>query len=262
MPDLTNELDDLINSFAEADRPAARDLYTRNQAAASLAASQSTVYKAFVDGDPARMAAATAAAVPAAVAPPVAAAPPAAVAPPAPVGVTLDQLTTLLNERLASTYTSPAFLTAVEARAKEIADQQITASRPALIGQGAEIADQLYSIRSSHSREFSEELDSAKFKEFFVANGAKFANSLTDAYDSFVGEKRVEARIKRGVEEGLAARETSAVPGSSLPGQSNPSPLSRFVDFNTQITKPAATPTADVDKAAQAFSQMHGGWAN
>jgi len=258
MPDLS-ELDDLINSFAEGDRQAARDLLTRNQSAQSLLATQHTVYRAFVDGDPARIAAA--------VPPPAAAAPPATVTPPAvtapatqSVGLTLDQVSTLLNERLASVYKAPEFLTAVEARAKEIATAALTAERPNLIGQGAEIADQLYSIRSSHSREFSEELDSAKFKEFFMANGAKFANSLTAAYDSFVSEKRIEARIKAGVEAGLAARETSAVPGTSLPGGT--SPLSGFIDFNVKKTTPAATLSEDVNKAAQEFSAMRANWTN
>lgn len=244
------ELDELLNSFAEADRASAREMLTRNPSAAALLASQNTVYKAFVDGDPVKLqtAAAAASVTPAAAAP-------AAVSSPAMID--LAALDARLSSFKTDMFKSPEFTSAVEERAKQIAEQALNTARPQFIGQGAELADEIASIRESHRAEFNEPLDSAKFKEFFAANGARYGNKLTDCYSGFVQEKRIEARIKKGVDEGLAAQATSNVPGSSLPASDTP--LRNFIDFNVKQSG-SKTPGADADEAAKAFAAMRGNW--
>ena len=107
MPDITNELDDLLNTLAETDRPAMRDLLTRNPNAASVLVSQKTVYDAFVGGDPVKMAAAAASGTTTTTptTPTTPATPPSAS--PQSIGLGLDQISALLNERIKSVYTSP-----------------------------------------------------------------------------------------------------------------------------------------------------------
>jgi hypothetical protein len=269
MADLTNELDDILNSFSEADRPAMREMLTRNPAATSTLTSRETVYKAFVDGDPAKIQQAQAEAAAAAARAAASATgtnspatnpnPPAS--PTSAVSLGLDQINALLNERVKSFTTSPEFQSAVDARAKEIADQQLKAERANIIGAGAEISDTISSIRESHLREFNEPLDSVKFREYYAAEGPKHGNRLQETYDAFVNEKRIEKRIADGVKAGLEAQATAAVPGSAVPGVGNPM-APNFVDFNVRKIDPNATvtPSADADKAVQAFAQMRGGW--
>jgi hypothetical protein len=257
---ISTELDELINSFSESDRETARALLERNASVQSRLASRETVYRAFVDGDPAAVTAA--AQQQQAITPAVAAQPISASAAPSPASITLDQITTLLNERIRGVYSAPEFTSAVESRAQAIATSALAAERASLIGQGAEIADQLYSIRASHSREFGEELDSAAFKTFFQSSGTRYGNQLQPAYDAFVGEKRIAKREADAFARGQAAAATTNVPGSTLTATGpNSSPLSAFIDHNVRTITPNATaPSADADKAAQAFSAMRSQW--
>ena len=252
MPEITNELDDILNSFSEADRPAMREALARNPNAQTLLTSREIVYKAFVDGDPVMMAAATATAVPAAV---------ATVAPPPTIGIGLDQINALLNERVNSIYSSPQFTSAVDTLAEKKAQALFAVERTQIIGRGAAIADEIYTIRATHSREFGEELDRATFEAYYAAEGSKHGNLLTDTYNAFVGEKRIAKRIAEGVQAGLAAQATAIVPGSAVPGVGNPM-APNFVDFNVKTISPnaVAVPSADADKAAQAFASMRQGW--
>jgi len=264
MPDLDNSLDDLLNTFAEADRPAARDLITRNAAAQSHLTSRETVYRAFVDNDPVKLQQAAAGAAGSQNPPVVAAQPnPANPAnPPAsPLSVSLDQVSALFNEKVKSVYTSPEFTAAVETLAEKKAQAKFEAERANVIGAGAEISDTISSIRENHLREFNEPLDSAKFREYYAAEGPKHGNRLLDTYNAYVSEKRTEKKIADGIAAGLAAQATASVPGSAVPGVGNPL-APNFVDHNMKVISPAGTaaPSADADKAAQAFAQMRQGW--
>src|ERR1700690_866193 len=138
--DIDTELSDLLNTVAEADRPAMREMLTRNPSAATMLTSRETVYKAFVDGDPVKLAAATALANPANPNP--ANPNPANPNSPAnqPIGLCLYQINTLLDAKVNAIYTSPQFGTAVETRAKEIAKTMFEAERANIIGRSAEIS--------------------------------------------------------------------------------------------------------------------------
>lgn len=264
MPDLDSSLDELLNSFAEADRSVARDLLTRNANAATLLTSQKTVYDAFVGGDPAAMARAAASSTnpnPNLVANSNPANPNPANPNPASLGLTLDQVNALLGEKVKSIYTSPEFLAAVNTRAEEVAKTKFEAERANVIGRSAEISDTITSIRETHLREFGEPLDSAAFKTFYAAEGPKYGNDLLGSYNAFVAKKREDKRVADGIKAGLEAAATSSVPGSAVPGVSNPM-APNFVDFNVKRIDPNATvvPSADADAAAKAFSSMRTGW--
>jgi hypothetical protein len=268
MPDpITTELDDLLATFSEADRGPMREMLTRNPSAASVLASQKTVYDAFIGGDEAKMRAAAAAATtttPAATATTTTTTPPAATTPANqtnPIGLGLDQINALLNERVNSIYTSPQFTAAVETLAEKKAQAKFESERAAVIGRSAEISDTITSIRESHLREFNEPLDSAAFKTFYAAEGPKYGNDLQGSYNAYVSEKRTAKKIADGIKAGLEAAATNSVPGTAVPGVGNPM-APNFVEFNSRIVTPAAsaTPAADVDKAAQAFASMQRGW--
>jgi hypothetical protein len=243
------ELDELLNSFAEADRPAMRDALTRNPNAATLLTSQHTVYKAFVDGDPVRLQSAATSVTPPAVTAPVVSAPA--------LGIDLAALDARLDGFRKSMFESPEFGTAVETRAKQIAEQALATARPQLIGQGAELADEIASIRENHRAEFNEPLDSAAFKTFFQANAAQYGNKLSAAYAAFVADKRLEKIKADSFAAGQAAAATNNVPGTSLPASD--SPLAGFIDYNVKQSGGKA-PTADANDAAKAFQAMRGNW--
>lgn len=247
------ELDELLATFAEADRPAAREMLTRNPNASSRLKTQETVYKAFVDGDPVALATAAAAAgtPPAVVQPPPASTPA--------LGIDLAALDARLDGFRKNMFESPEFTTAVETRAKAIADAQIAAVTPNLIGRGAKIADTIATIRESHIKEFGEPLDSAKFEEFYAKDGAMYGNDLVKSHAAFVMQKRTDKQIADGIAAGLAARATNDVPGTSLPASD--SPLSGFIDYNVKKNGGTA-PSANADDAAKAFAAMRGGWTN
>lgn len=265
MPDLiSTELDDILDSFAETDRPAMREMLTRNPSAASVLTSQKTVYDAFVGGDQAKLAAAAAAAVatPGTVTPPASSTtPPASTTNPANIGLGLDQITALLNERVKGVYSSPEFISAVEALAEKKAQAKFESERANVIGRSAEISDTITVIRETHLREFNEPLDSTAFKTYFAAEGPKYGNDLLGTYNAYVAKKREDKRVADGIAAGLAAAATSAVPGSAVPGVGN-AMAPNFVDFNVKRIDPNATvvPSADADKAAQAFATMQTGW--
>lgn len=261
-----SELDDLINSFAEADRPATRELLTRNPAAATLLSAHRTVYDAFVGGEPGRIAAVIPPAAAPAVAPAAAAAAaatPVAAAPVAPQTLTigLDQLNAMLDARDQRILASPAFTTAVEARAKDIATSTLAAARPEIVGQAFGLSDEASRIRDAHYREFGEELDRTKFDAFFLSDGSKYGNRISDTYNAWIQQRRIDKQIADGIAAGLVAQQTSQVPATTLPTANNPQ-APNFIEHNMRTIGQTVTPSADVDKAAQAFSSMQRGWAN
>jgi hypothetical protein len=235
------ELDDLVNSFSEANRAKVRELLAADQSAQAALTNRETVFKAFTTGDLESLPK------------PAVAAPPAA----AP-SVDLAALETRLNERFSGLFKAPEFQAAVDARAKELADEAVKAARPQLIGQGAELADTIASIRESHLQEFGERLDSAAFKKYFADNATKFAGDLQSGYDAYVGEKRVQKKIADAVAADRATRATNQVPGSALP--ESDSVGGAMLRHNMERTGGKVDSAQDADAAARAFSAMRSGW--
>ncbi len=233
------ELDGLFADFAEADRATVKALLEKNPAAAAKLTQRETVYTAFVDGDTTKLATLTA---------------PAAVTTTTTPAVDLADLDRRLDERMAKVYDDPRFDTAVERRAKVLAEEAIKASRASIIGAGAEVADQIYQIRSTHKTEFGTELDRSKFDPFFTENAAKYGHNLLLAYNAFVEADRTQKKIDDGIKAGLAAQQTRDVPGVSQPGAGTPAGM--FIKSNPMNTGVGAARGDALDAAAAAFRSL------
>ena len=266
MPDLGTELESLLATFAEADRPAMREALTRNPAAVSHLQSRETVYSAFVDGDPARIQQVTQQSQQQ---PPIVQQQQQPTQPvqqqqqQQPLSLGLDQISALLDARVQKVYTSPEFTAAVDSLAEKKAQTLFETNRATIIGASAELAAQISSLYDAHRAEFGEALDKAKFEEYYKTEGPKHGNRLQETYDAYVSQRRIDKKIADGIAAGLAAQATSNVPGASVPTTNNPM-APNFVDHNLKVITPAgqAQPASsvDVDKAAQAFAQMRSGW--
>jgi hypothetical protein len=232
------ELDQLFNDLADADKTAMKGILERNASAAQRLSQRETVYTAFVDGDVAKLATLTATPPPAASSP----------------AVDLDALNRSLDDRFGKIFEDPRFNTAVEARAKTIAEGLVKAGIETAVGRSVNVADDIFTIRASHREEFGETLDRKPFEDFFVANAAKFGNSLTLAYDAYVADKRTQKKIDAGIAAGLAARNTTDVPGVSQPGASSPAGM--FMKANPMNSTTQAARGDALDQAAAAFRSL------
>jgi hypothetical protein len=234
------ELDQLFNDMTDADKTAMKGILERNAAAAQRLTQRETVYTAFVDGDTAALATLTTPKVVPTVT--------------SPASVDLDALNRSLDARFDKIYEDPRFNTAVEARAKTIAEGLVAKGIETAVGRSVNVADDIFTIRASHREEFGEVLDRKPFEDFFVANAAKFGNSLTLAYDAYVADKRTQKKIDAGIAAGLAARNTTDVPGVSQPGASSPAGM--FMKANPMNSTTQAARGDALDQAAAAFRSL------
>jgi hypothetical protein len=114
--------------------------------------------------------------------------------------------------------------------------------------------DEIYTIRRSNEKEFGKELDTTALTAFIdeAAKKGTSYGSYVDAYNDYVKEERIKARIATGIAEGLAAKTTGAVPGTTL--TSGTSMAARMVQANKTPVE-TARGTA-VDEGAKAFRAM------
>jgi len=234
------ELDQLFNDMTDADKTAMKGILERNAAAAQRLTQRETVYTAFVDGDTAALATLTTPKVVPTVT--------------SPASVDLDALNRSLDARFDKIYEDPRFNTAVEARAKTIAEGLVAKGIETAVGRSVNVADDIFTIRASHREEFGEVLDRKPFEDFFVANAPKFGNSLTVAYDAYVADKRTQKKIDDGIKLGLAAQHTREVPGVSQPGASSPAGM--FIKSNPMNSGTQAARGDALDAAAAAFRSL------
>jgi hypothetical protein len=158
---------------------------------------------------------------PPAVTPPAIATPPAAVVTP-PAAASGD--TAAILKQLTDLNTS------LETRFKQLDEKYVPVSKlPEMSGQLLERAirnsHQAMRIELKHTQEFpSEPFELEKVNAFL--NDAKAAGrtypDLMSAYDDMVKEKRVEAKIKKGIEEGLKQKKSA----ETVPAQSGATALS------------------------------------
>ena len=211
------ELDDLMALFPDTDRTQVRDILSRNEAARVLLEGQGSIYKAMVGGDQAAIDAARqrmttqpgnggqqqqqnggqqqqAAAID--------------------VDDIWGKLSGKLDARLGEFFTTKQ--ADIRTLAEKIADERVQAREGEILGKAAMTSDSVYQIRRSHEKEFGEELDTAKFKEYLDANPNKFA-SLSTAHDSYVQQKRIDKAIADGIAKGIETAATNAVAGHSAP---------------------------------------------
>lgn len=243
-----DELDELVSLFGN-DSAVIREAIGRNPAAAAALQSRQQVFNTFVAGDQTGLTDAVTRAQAHQQQTQVRTA-----------QFDLNQLDAELNTRLDSrlkTFTESAeFGNMVETRAKTIAEQQIQARMGDIIGRSAKLSDEIYSVRSSHAREFGTELDTAAFEKFLEG---KNYGSITAAHGIFVQEERVNKRIAEGVRAGVAAQQTTQVPGSSLPTAQ--SPLGAMMRANPANAQTAARGEG-IDAAIVAFRELQTRHAN
>lgn len=242
------ELDSLLNSFAEADRASVREIIARNPGAQAQLETRETIHRAFTAGDMDSLAAIVV--------------PPAVVTPPVvvPPSADLASLDARLNDFRSSLFKAPEFQSAVDARAKELAKAAVDEARASIVGTGMKLSAEISDIRESHFQEFGKRLDNAAFEKYFIDNGSNFDGSLTKAHDAFVGEERVQKRIADGIAEDRKVRATGQVPGTALP--ESDSVAGHMLKHNIERTGGKVESGPDANAAAIAFEQMRRGWAN
>lgn len=231
---LQDDIKDLLDTFPEADRATMLAAFEKNPNAAAALTSRETVYRAFVDGDTQALANVTR----------------SAVTTPA---VDLDALNRSLDGRFDKIFDDPRFDTAVERRAKVLADAAIKAASDGIVGRALKGGAEITSIMHTHRTEFGKELDQPAYEKFVTENGNKFA-SLTEAYNTFVSEERINKRIEAARAEGAAHRVTTEVPGTSLP--TSQSPAGMFVRANPMTSTTQAARGDALDAAAAAFRSL------
>lgn len=248
---MADELDELVAMASADDATVLRDIMTRNPTLKTALDSRQTVYKAFVDGDQTALDAATRSQ-----------ASRQQQQQTAPAALTLDQLDAELDKRMAGRFKqfteTPEFQTAVETRAEAKAKALLEASTATILGTAAKTSDEIYQIRRSHEREFGKELDTTAFTAYLDANKNSFT-SLAKAHDAFVQEDRITKRVADGVTAGIAAQQTSDVPGTSLP--SAQTPLGAMIRANP-ANKDATDRGTGIDAATKAFRALQSGHAN
>lgn len=211
-----DELDELVGLFGN-DAGTIRQALANNPAAAAALQSRQTVYNTFVSGDQGGLTAA----VTQAQQQQQQRQPQQDTARQA--AFDLDSISAELDSRVTSrmkTFTeSNDFTNMVNTRAQAIAEDIVKKSTGDIIGRAAKLSDEIYSVRSAHSREFGSELDTKAFEQFL--EGKQFG-SISAAHDVFVQEERVNKRIAEGIRTGVQNHTTGQVPGTSLPTSQSP----------------------------------------
>lgn len=234
------ELDGLFNDIAEGDRATIKAILERNANAAQRLTQRETVYTAFVDGDTTRLAALT---TPATTTTTVT----------SPASVDLADLDRRLDERVDKIFADPRFNTAVEARAKTLADAAIAAATDGIVGRALKGGAEITTILHNHRTQYGKELDQPAYEKFVTDNAGKFV-SLSAAYEAFTENERIQKKIDDGVRAGLAAQQTANVPGVSQPGAGTPAGM--MIKANPMNTGVAAQRGDAIDAAAAAFRQL------
>jgi hypothetical protein len=252
------ELDDLFGLLATPeDKAQLERILTTNQQVLDQVKSSMELHRAFVDCDRAAIQRLEAAKptiqnsmtiTPTPV--PAAAATTTSPASPASPAFDMTKLDELVEQRTRSIFDqllkTDTFNSAVKGLVKTTADELA----PNMYSTASRTANEIYDIKSAHKDEFHSPLDMTKFNEYLETNKGKFS-TLTDSYNSFVNEERVQARIKQGIQEGLVAERSTQVPGGTLGKSKTPSMADMFVAVNK--TKFDDARGTGLDQAAQAL---------
>lgn len=123
---------------------------------------------------------------------------------PAATGSATEDLRTLLREQFG------------ELDKKYVAIDKLPEYRGEMTANILRMTDELATLREVYREEFGERFPRDKYEEFIETNKGKYS-TLTDAFNSFVQEKRIETRVKKEVEEQVKQRASAAI----VPAQSN-----------------------------------------
>jgi hypothetical protein len=237
------ELDGLFSDLSnDADKTAMREILARNQKVADRLTQRETVYTAFVDGDTAALARVTA--------PPVVTTPPVVSSP---ASVDLDAINRNLDERMGKIFEDPRFNTAVETRAKALAEQISKQAEERAVGRALKGGAEITTILHNHRVTYGKELDQTAYEKFVTDNSGKFI-SLTAAYEAFTEADRIQKIKDDAFKAGQAARATTEVPGTTQVGAETPAGM--FIKSNPMNTGAQAARGDALDAAAAAFRTL------
>jgi hypothetical protein len=149
--------------------------------------------------------------------PPAAPTAPTTPAAPAPTAVTpktsatsdLSAISALLDTKL------------TELRKEFVPAADVGKFRTEILSNAIKLSDDYASVREAHREEFGERLNRPEFEKFVADAGGRYP-SMLDAHNAFVNDKRIELRVKKGVEEGLKLKTSS----TTVPAQTTATALS------------------------------------
>lgn len=176
----------------------------------------------------------------------------------------LDELNAEVDKRLEATFDArykKSFTDSasdMEALAEKVAEKIMKKQTPDILAAAARTSDEIVKVRTSHAREFGEELNTEDFVKFYEGKEAAYG-SLSKAHDAFVQDKRVTKAIADGVQEELKKqRSENQTPDTLHTPRADPrSPMSQFMADNAKRTNQTAAPRGEgLDAAARAFREL------
>jgi len=149
--------------------------------------------------------------------------------------------------------------TLLDSRLKTFEEKVVTkASLAALEGQvlskTLRLSHDIARIESNHEKEFGEQLDLDKFNTWYEEQrkaGAQFG-TVPKAYDVFVQDRRVEAKIKEGVAAALKQKESS----TSVPAVTAATALSPAQQVLHDARKTETSGESNAQKAARRLAEL------
>lgn len=245
------ELETFLAMFKESDRAQLTQILEGNEAGAERLKSSNNLYDAFVTGDPA--ATQSVARQTTQETTPVRTVATSALPNPttqtSPVGVDEARLASIIESKLGEIFGGESFTKQVNS----IFERKVSEVTPGLLGTTAKKADEIYTIRRASEKEFNKELDTAGLTKFIEdsAKTGKTYGSYVDAYNDYVKEDRIQARIAQGIKEGMIAKANSETPDSSLTRNNPLAPK-----FMREVTQSDSARGPALDQARKAFRAL------
>lgn len=244
------ELESFLAMFKESDRADLTRILETNEAGAERMKSGNNLYEAFVTGDPNAVQSVTRQTTQETTPPrtPQSALPNPTTQTSA-VGVDEARLASIIESKLGEIFTGENFTKQVNS----IFERKVSEVTPGLLGTTTKNADEIYTIRRASEKEFNKELDTVALTKFVddARKTGKTYGSYVDAYNDFVNEDRVQARIAKGIKDGLVAKANSETPDSSLTRNNPLAPK-----FMREVTQSDSARGPALDQARKAFRTL------
>lgn len=149
--------------------------------------------------------------------------------------------------------------TLLDTRFKAFEERVVTMDKlPNLEGQvltkALRLSHDIARIENNHEKEFGEQLDLDKFNAWYEEQkktGANFG-TVPKAYDVYVQERRVEAKIKLGIEEGIKQKQSS----TGVPAVTTSVALSPAQQVLHDARKTETTGESNAQKAARRLAEL------
>ena len=150
--------------------------------------------------------------------------------------------------------------TMLDARLKALTEKVVTTdklpeSEGKLLTRTLKLSLEMAQIESTHEKEFGEQLDLDKFNGWYEEQrkaGSSYG-SVPQAYNAYVAERRIDAKIKAGIAEGLKAKASS----TAVPAQTTSQALAPAQQILRDARKPTATEgKSNAVKAAERLAAL------